>query len=66
MALWSVDGKTNSFDKIAEPITPGTTSVSNIVDGKPPTGKLIAKDAAIIVNDGTNNRIIIGFLANGF
>jgi len=67
MAIHTEDMKsTNSqdaLDKIREGL--GTTSISPVIEGQA-QGYVVVKDAQIIVNDGTNDRILIGFDSGGF
>lgn len=65
MATWSTDGELNTLDNLVQPIAPGTTSVSNKIDGAAPQGKLITKNAQIVVNDGTTDRVTMGQRADG-
>ena len=65
MATWSTDGELNTLDNLVQPIAPGTTSVSNKIDGAAPTGKLITKNAQIVVNDGTTDRVTMGQRTDG-
>jgi hypothetical protein len=60
MAIHSIDNQTvapDVLDTIREGL--GTTSISPIIEGQA-VGKVKIKDAQIIVNDGTNDRVLIG------
>lgn len=60
MALHSVDSKlTSASDVLNNRQGLGTTGISPTIEGQT-TGKVVTKDAQIIVNDGTNNRVLIG------
>jgi hypothetical protein len=66
MALHSVDKSVNSADALSsQRLALGTVSAAPVQEGQS-VGKVVMKDNQIIVNDGTNDRIIIGFLADGF
>ena len=61
MALQSIKGNMTAPDVQIQRTVSGTTSPTNKTEGQPTTGKVTIKDAQIIVNDGTTNRILIGF-----
>lgn len=61
MALQQIKGELTAPDVRVERLVSGTTSPTNKKEGATPTGKVTIKDAQIIVNDGTTNRILIGF-----
>lgn len=66
MGLHIVDNSTNGQDELKVARTGlGTTSMAPVQEGQS-VGKVVIKDNQIIVNDGTNDRIIIGFSAGGF
>lgn len=66
MALHSIDNQTTSVDvSIPERQSLGTTSMAPVVEGQQ-VGKVVIKDNQIIVNDGTNDRVLIGFDEAGF
>lgn len=66
MAIHSVDNKTTSMDQLlSQRQGLGTVSASPVIEGQT-TGKVIIKDNQIIVNDGTNDRVLIGFDFEGF
>lgn len=64
MSLIQDGGITNSQDIHLDPIVPGTTSVTNKQDGQG-GGRLVTKDAQLLVNDGNMNRIMIGQRGDG-
>lgn len=66
MALHSINGKTPSRDNLEQRSGSGTFGVTNVKQGNGSIGRVIIKDGTIIVNDGTNDRILIGFLKDGF
>jgi len=43
-----------------------TVSINPHTDASPSTGYIRTTNSQIIINDGTNDRIIIGYLQNGF
>lgn len=61
MALQQIKGELNAVDGVLQRRPSGTTSPTNKNEGSTPAGKVTIKDAQIIVNDGTTNRILIGF-----
>jgi len=67
MAIHSIDNKTTSVQDLAQTTREGlgTVSISPVIEGQA-QGYITIKDAQIIVNDGTNDRIVIGFQENGF
>lgn len=65
MALWQADGELNAVDNLIQKPAAGTTSITNFKEGQT-TGRVYTKDAQIIVNDGTYDRILIGFQSGGF
>lgn len=67
MAIHSIDNKTEGVQDLGGKIREGlgTVSISPVIEGQE-QGYITIKDAQIIVNDGTNDRIVIGFDANGY
>lgn len=66
MAIHSVDNKTTSMDQLlSQRQGLGTVSAAPVIEGQT-TGKVVIKDNQIIVNDGTVDRIIIGFSSGAF
>lgn len=67
MAIHSIDNKTEGIQDQIQQIREGlgTTSISPVIEGQA-QGYITIKDAQIIVNDGTNDRIIIGFDSGGY
>jgi hypothetical protein len=66
MALHSIDNNVSSVDALqSQRQGLGTVSAAPVQEGQS-VGKVVIKDNQIIVNDGTNDRIIIGFSAGGF
>jgi hypothetical protein len=66
MAIHSVDNKTTSMDQLlSQRQGLGTVSAAPVIEGQT-TGKVVIKDNQIVVNDGTVDRIIIGFSAGSF
>lgn len=67
MAIHSIDNKTEGVQDQMQQIREGlgTTSISPVIEGQE-QGYVTIKDAQIIVNDGTNDRIVIGFDSSGF
>lgn len=67
MALHSVDEKNNAVDVVTIPERQalGTTSMAPVLEGQQ-VGKVVIKDNQVIVNDGTNDRVLIGFQLGGF
>jgi len=66
MALHSVSGQIpNALDVDANRASLGTGLVSPVIDGQQ-IGKVVTKSNQIIVNDGENDRILIGFQDGGF
>jgi hypothetical protein len=67
MALHSVDEKNNAVDVVTIPERQalGTTSMAPVLEGQA-VGKVVIKDNQVIVNDGTNDRVLIGFQSGGF
>lgn len=60
MALHTLDQKIiNNPDVLHNRPGLGTVGISPTIEGQA-TGKVVTKDAQIIVNDGTNNRVLIG------
>lgn len=68
MALHDVEGKIESVDVLAERPSLGQGLVSPLLvsEENEDTGKVITKSNQIIVNDGTYDRILIGFDDGGF
>lgn len=66
MALHNVDGGTGAVD-VAQvvPLALGTTSIAPTQEGQT-TGKVVIKDNQVIVNDGDNDRVLVGHQAGGF
>lgn len=60
MALHDVEGKIESVDTVVERPSLGQGLVSPTGD-QTDVGKVVTKTNQIIVNDGTNDRILIGF-----
>lgn len=65
MAIHTIDQQTVAPDVLKQVTGLGTTSISPVIEGQS-QGKVVIKDAQIIVNDGTNDRILIGFDSGGF
>ncbi len=67
MALHSVDEKNNAVDVVTIPERQalGTTSMAPVLEGQA-VGKVVIKDNQVIVNDGTNDRVLIGLQSGGF
>jgi hypothetical protein len=66
MALHSIDGQSlNAVDLTVQRQSLGAGLVSPVIDGQT-IGKVVTKSNQIIVNDGTNDRILIGFQDGGF
>lgn len=67
MALHSTDDKINAVDVVTIPERQslGTTSMAPVIEGQA-VGKVVIKDNQVIVNDGTNDRVLIGFQSGGF
>lgn len=67
MALHTVDSKVNAVDIVTIPERQalGTTSMAPVLEGQQ-VGKVVIKDNQVIVNDGTNDRVLIGFQLGGF
>lgn len=66
MALHSINGEVpNALDIDANRASLGTGLVSPVIDGQQ-IGKVVTKSNQIIVNDGENDRILIGFQDGGF
>lgn len=67
MAIHSIDNKTEGVQDQMQQIREGlgTVSISPVIEGQE-QGYVTIKDAQIIVNDGTNDRIIIGYDAGGY
>ena len=67
MALHSVDEKVNAVDVVTIPERQslGTTSMAPVLEGQA-VGKVVIKDNQVIVNDGTNDRVLLGFQSGGF
>lgn len=65
MALHSVEQRVHAVDLQAERMSLGAGLVSPVRDGQQ-VGKVVTKSNQIIVNDGTNDRILIGFQSGGF
>lgn len=67
MALHTVDNKVNAVDIVTIPERQalGTTSMAPVLEGQQ-VGKVVIKDNQVIVNDGTNDRVLIGFQNLGF
>lgn len=67
MAIHSIDNQTQGVQDQMQQIREGlgTTSISPVIEGQE-QGYVTIKDAQIIVNDGTNDRIVIGFDSGGF
>lgn len=61
MATWQIKGKKITVDRPPVESGAGVTPMPNQVEGNQSVGKVIIKDAQIIVNDGTTNRILIGY-----
>lgn len=68
MALHDVEGKIESVDSVLERPSLGQGLVSPLLvsEENEDTGKVITKSNQIIVNDGTYDRILIGFDDGGF
>lgn len=49
-----------------EVITEGGERIQNVKELRIGNGKVRIKDGAIIINDGTNDRVIIGYLKGKF
>jgi hypothetical protein len=60
MANWSIDQKTAEFDVRHNRFASGTLGIDD-KQNPPSTGRISMKDGRIIVNDGTTNRILIGY-----
>ncbi len=66
MALHSIDGNNISVDELkTDRQGLGTVSAAPVQEGQT-VGKVYIKDNQIVVNDGTNDRIIIGFSSGSF
>lgn len=65
MALHDVEGKIEAVDLNVQRQSLGAGLVSPVIEGQD-VGKVITKSNQIIVNDGDNDRIIIGFQDGGF
>lgn len=66
MAIHVIDNKSTSVDvSIPERQGLGTTSMAPVIEGQN-VGKVVIKDNQVIVNDGTNDRVLIGFQSGGF
>ena len=65
MALHDVEGTIRAVDPSLQRLSLGTALVSPVREGQD-VGKVITKSNQIIVNDGTNDRILIGFDEDGF
>lgn len=65
MAIHNVDGDIKSVDTSVQRLSLGTGLVSPVQEGQD-VGKIITKSNQIILNDGTNDRILIGFQEDGF
>lgn len=65
MALHDVEGNIQAVDPSLQRLSLGTALVSPVREGQE-VGKIITKSNQIIVNDGENDRILIGFQENGF
>lgn len=67
MALHTVDSKVNAVDIVTIPERQalGTTSMAPVLEGQQ-VGKVVIKDNQVIVNDGENDRVLIGFSEAGF
>ena len=65
MALHDVEGKIDVVDLTIQRPSLGAGLVSPVIEGQT-VGKVVTKSNQIIVNDGTNDRILIGFDENGF
>jgi hypothetical protein len=66
MALHSINGQVaNALDVDLNRPSLGTGLVSPVIEGQA-IGKVVTKSNQIIVNDGENDRILIGFQAGGF
>jgi hypothetical protein len=63
MALHTVDENINSVDSAVH-TSLGTTGVSAITEGQM-VGKLVTKDAQMVVNDGSIDRVVVGRLEDG-
>lgn len=62
-----VDPRPNAHDLIVNRLAHGTTQIRNTKDTSPTTeGKIKFSERQIIINDGSNDRILIGFLKDGF
>jgi hypothetical protein len=64
MSLIQEGGTTNAFDISPQPIVPGAIGVTNKVEGET-GGRLTVKDAQLLVNDGANDRVLVGQRADG-
>jgi hypothetical protein len=58
--------KINSTDEQSIRLANGTTQVQNAKDTSSAGGKIKLTESQIIINDGTNDRVLIGYLQNGF
>jgi hypothetical protein len=66
MGLHSLGGESlNAVDITFQRQSLGAGLVSPVIDGQT-IGKIVTKSNQIIVNDGTNDRILIGFQDGGF
>lgn len=66
MAIHSIDGSIeNAIDVTMQRASLGAGLVSPVIDGQT-IGKVVTKSNQIIVNDGENDRILIGFQDGGF
>jgi len=65
MALHDVEGNIKAVDLQQQRPSLGAGLVSPVIEGQD-VGKVITKSNQIIVNDGTNDRILIGFDEDGF
>lgn len=65
MALHDVDGSIEAVDINVQRPSLGAGLVSPVIEGQD-VGKVITKTNQIIVNDGDNDRILIGFGAGLF
>lgn len=67
MAIHSIDNQTEGVQDQQQTTREGlgTVSISPVIEGQE-QGYITIKDAQIIVNDGTNDRVLLGFDADGF
>lgn len=75
MSLWEIDKgndsrltpSVNANDVLQGALkAKSTDSISYRTEGATEAGSVTIKDAQIIVNDGTNDRILIGYQESGF